>query len=87
MTDIQKDTNQNQTPEPEKKAPAKSKKQILIDMLQSENGATKKQMMEATGWKDHTVRGMMSGALKKGLNLNIKTTKNKDGDLVYRIVE
>ena len=87
MTEIKENNNQVQTPNQETEQPKKTKKQILLDMLKSENGATKKQMMEATNWKDHSIRGMLSGAFKKKMNLNITSQKNKDGDLVYRIIE
>ncbi len=87
MTEIKENNNQVQTPNQEIEQPKKTKKQILLDMLKSENGATKKQMMEATGWQNHSIRGMLSGAFKKKMNLNITSQKNKDDDLVYRIIE
>ena len=39
-------------------------------MLRAEGGATIDEIVAATGWQPHTVRGAMSGALKKKLGLD-----------------
>ena len=41
--------------------------------------------VEATGWQAHTVRGAMSGALKKKLGLTITSEKVADRGRIYRI--
>jgi hypothetical protein len=43
-------------------------------------------MMQATGWQAHSVRGALSGALKKKLALAVISTKTEAGR-VYRIVD
>lgn len=43
------------------------------------------QMTELTGWLPHTVRGMLSGSLRKRLGLNVQHSL-QDGVRVYRIV-
>jgi hypothetical protein len=43
------------------------------------------QMMALTGWLPHTVRGALSGALRKRLGLNVQYSL-EDGVRVYRIV-
>src|ERR1700720_4328554 len=48
-------------------------------MLRRANGATVDEVMTATGWQRHTVRGMVSAALKKKLGLNVTSTKEKRG--------
>jgi hypothetical protein len=48
-------------------------------------GATIDEMVAATGWQSHTVRGAMAGALKKRLGLTIASEK-EEGGRVYRIV-
>lgn len=68
-----------------KKAP--SKQQILIDLLSRPNGATLDKMMKATGWQRHSVRGALSGALKKKRGLNVTSEKTDDRGRIYRIVE
>lgn len=68
---------------------ARSSKQArLIEMLQTGAGATIDQMMALTGWQAHTVRGTISGALRKklGLNVTCAPATNSSASL-YRIVE
>lgn len=48
-------------------------------------GATIEQIVEATGWQSHTVRGAMAGALKKRLGLAITTEKVEGRGRVYRL--
>lgn len=43
-------------------------------------------MMAVTGWQAHSVRGALSGALKKKLGLTLSSTPEESGR-VYRIVE
>lgn len=62
-----------------------SKQQMLIDMLKRPEGATLKQMMDATGWQKHSLHGAMAGGLKKKLGYNIISTKEDGGERVYRI--
>ncbi|SET17025.1 Protein of unknown function [Oceanicella actignis] len=64
----------------------KGTKQVtLIEMLRAEGGATIDEIVEATGWQPHTVRGAMSGALKKNLGLKITSEKVEGRGRVYRI--
>jgi hypothetical protein len=62
-----------------------SKQAKVIDLLRRPQGASIEEMMKATGWQAHSVRGVMSGALKKKLGLTIASAKEKRGR-VYRIV-
>ena len=48
-------------------------------------GATNLQLMLATGWQPHSVRGAISGLLRKRLGLNVVLTSNATGERVYRI--
>jgi len=72
---------------PEAKQPtqrAGTKQAMLIEMLQSPDGATIAEIVGATGWLAHTARGVISGVLKKKLGLAITTTKVDVRGLVYR---
>ena len=56
--------------------PASDTKQAqLIAMLRRKQGATIAQIVEATGWQPHTVRGAFAGALKKKLGLTVTSEK------------
>jgi hypothetical protein len=62
-----------------------SKQAQVIAMLKRPEGATIAQIMEITGWQQHTVRGTFAGAFKKKLGLDITSTKTDGGERVYRI--
>jgi len=62
-----------------------SKQATVIQMLQRPEGATIQQIMDATGWQAHTVRGTFAGAFKKKLGLNLASEKAEGNDRVYRI--
>jgi hypothetical protein len=61
-----------------------SKQAQLVAMLRRKQGATIAQIVEATGWQPHTVRGAFAGALKKKLGLTV-TSEKVDGIRTYRI--
>lgn len=63
-----------------------TKQETLIEMLRAEGGATIDEIVEATGWQPHTVRGAMSGALKKKLGLEVTSEKVEGRGRVYRIM-
>jgi hypothetical protein len=44
-------------------------------MLRAEGGATIEELVAATGWQAHTIRGAMSGALRKKLGLTVTSEK------------
>ena len=62
-----------------------SKQAQVIELLRRPEGATINQICEATGWKQHTVRGTFAGAFKKKLGLQITSTKESGGQRVYRV--
>ena len=45
----------------------KTKIEAVVDLLRRPEGARIEDIMAATGWQKHSVRGAMSGAIKKGL--------------------
>ncbi|CAM5204489.1 hypothetical protein CDEF62S_00629 [Castellaniella defragrans] len=66
---------------------AGSKQALVLEMLQRPEGATIAQIMDATGWQAHTVRGTFAGAFKKKLGLAITSDKAQGEERVYRIGE
>ncbi len=61
-----------------------TKLDVLIAALKAPKGATLVQLMALTGWQMHSVRGVMSGALKKKRGLTIASSKT-GAERVYRI--
>ena len=76
---------QKSTPKTTVAAPRQTKQQIMIDLLRRPEGATIEEIANATEWQSHTVRGAMSGALKKKLGLAITSEKVEERGRVYRI--
>ena len=69
-------------------ATGQNKQARLIALLRSPKGGTIEQMTALTGWQAHTVRGTISGVLRKRLGLNVAcAAAADDGVRVYRIVE
>ena len=62
-----------------------TKQEALIAMLRADGGATIDEIVEALGWRPHTVRGAMAGALKKKLGLTITSEKVDGRGRVYRL--
>jgi hypothetical protein len=62
-----------------------TKQAQLIAMLRRANGATIAEVVEATRWQPHTVRGALAGALKKRLGLTIISEKVEGRGRIYRI--
>ncbi len=62
-----------------------TKQALMIDLLKRKKGATIEEIVEATGWQPHSVRGAISGALKKKLGLAVTSERVGDGSRVYRI--
>jgi Protein of unknown function (DUF3489) len=62
-----------------------TKQAKLINLLRRAAGASIGEMVEATGWQAHSVRGVMSGALKKKLGLAIESETRANRGRVYRI--
>jgi hypothetical protein len=64
---------------------AGTKQAQIIAMLQRPEGASVAEMVEATSWQAHTVRGAISGALKKRLGLPIVAEKVEGKGMVYKL--
>jgi len=58
----------------------------LVVALRRPQGAISLQLMLATGWQPHSVRGAISGMLRKKLGLNVVLAHNVSGERVYRVV-
>jgi len=62
-----------------------SKAAKVLDLLKRSGGATGKELMKATGWQAHSVRGFLSGVLGKKMGLTVRSTKAEDGERRYSV--
>jgi hypothetical protein len=63
-----------------------SKQAQIIALLRRPGGATITDLAVATGWQHHSIRGLISGALKKKLGLSVQSSKTEHGRC-YRIAD
>ena len=62
-----------------------SKTATILDLLKRPGGATAKELLKATGWQPHSLRGFVSGTLKKKMGLNVASVKGEDGERSYSV--
>ena len=62
-----------------------SKAAKVLDLLKQPEGATLAELMKATGWQAHSVRGFLSSTVSKKLGLAVMSTKAEDGDRTYTV--
>ena len=62
-----------------------SKASKVLDLLKRPDGATAKELMKATGWQRHSVRGFLSGTVSKKMGLAVTSTKGEDGERTYSV--
>lgn len=60
-------------------AKPETKQNIVLAMLRRAKGASIDEIMEATDWQAHSVRGFFAGALKKRLKIDVISEKGEDG--------
>ena len=80
---------------PAKKAPKGAKKakaaregsktNKVLELLKRPGGVTAKELMKATGWQPHSVRGFLSGTIGKKMGLTVASTKPEDGERTYSV--
>jgi hypothetical protein len=68
-------------------APARrsSKAAKILDLLKRPGGVTLKEIMKATGWQAHSVRGFLSGTVGKKKGTPVESSKKGDGERTYKI--
>jgi hypothetical protein len=64
-----------------------SKKAIVLELMRRADGATLKEIMAATDWQAHSVRGFISGAITKKMGLTVESFKKESGDRAYRLAK
>ena len=61
-----------------------TKQALLVELLRRPEGATIAEIVDATGWQSHTVRGAMAGVLKKKLGLVVSSEKDDIRGRIYK---
>ena len=62
-----------------------SKTATVLELLKRKGGATAQELMDATGWQPHSVRGFISGTVGKKMGLVVVSTKSESGERTYSI--
>ncbi len=62
-----------------------TKKAVCIALLGRPEGATLQELQAATGWQAHSVRGFLSGAVRRRMGREVSSEKTADGERRYRI--
>ena len=63
----------------------KNKSELVVSLLRTASGATIDEIMNTTNWQKHSVRGFLSGTVRKKLRLNLIREVAGDGVRRYRI--
>ena len=67
------------------KAREGSKTAQILDLLKRSGGVTLAEIVKSTGWQAHSVRGFISGTLRKKLGLAVTSAKGEDEERNYSV--
>jgi Protein of unknown function (DUF3489) len=62
-----------------------TKQERVLTLLSQSEGASIEEMMQATDWQQHSVRGFLAGTVKKKLGFPLTSLKPNDAARRYRI--
>ena len=79
--------NKQAQPASHKAARPGSKKATILELLRRPNGATLTEIGKATLWQPHSIRGFLSGTLRKKMSLPVESSRNQAGDRTYRLAK
>lgn len=63
-----------------------TRQSLLVDLLRRDGGASLDELVHATGWQQHSVRGAISSTVRRKLGLTVMSEKVEGRGRVYRIV-
>ena len=72
------------TTEIDKPAPG-TKQELVLTLLSRRDGASIDEVMQATNWQQHSVRGFFAGTVKKKLGFNLASSKTPGEARRYKI--
>ena len=62
-----------------------SKTATILELLKRPGGVTAKDLLKATNWQPHSLRGFLSGTVGKKMGLTVTSTKGEDGERNYSL--
>jgi Protein of unknown function (DUF3489) len=62
-----------------------SKTAVVLELLKRVGGVTANELMATTGWQAHSIRGFLSGTIRKKMGLTVVSTKTESGERTYSI--
>jgi hypothetical protein len=62
-----------------------TKQERVLTLLSQSEGASIEEMMQATDWQQHSVRGFLAGTVKKKFGFQLTSSKPSDGVRRYHI--
>lgn len=80
-----KSTRRSKIPERAAEPASTSKQQQCLDLLARRDGATLAELIAATDWQPHSVRGFLSGTVKKKLGLTLVSSRDDNGGRHYAL--
>lgn len=57
----------------------------VLELLRRKGGVTSAELMTATGWQAHSVRGFLAGTVRKKMGLPLTSAKSETGERTYAI--
>ncbi len=73
------------TPVDQPQSGRSTKQERMLTLLSRPEGASIEEMIEATNWQQHSVRGFLAGTVKKKLGFSLSSAKAANGPRRYHI--
>ena len=83
--DTAKGARRSKIPERTAEPASTSKQQLCLDLLARRDGATLSELIAATDWQPHSVRGFLSGTIKKKLGHTLVSSRDDNGARRYAL--
>ena len=85
MVKAKKSTRKSWKTKDKTEEPKSTKSEAVLALLRRKQGASLEEMRKASGWQAHSVRGYLSGTVKKRLGLKLNSNKSPNGERRYAI--